>query len=55
VIFRSGYNARDQLVLQYSHWYNGSNVVVNSGAPPLPDPSIRPDQDVLSLMVSMWW
>ncbi len=55
VIFRSAYNARDQLVLQYSHWFNGSEVVVNSGAPPLPNPSIRPDQDVLSLMVSMWW
>jgi hypothetical protein len=54
-IFRSGYNARDQLVLQYSHWDNGSGVVVNSGAPPLPDPTIRPDKDVLSLMVSMWW
>jgi hypothetical protein len=55
VIFRSGYNARDQLVLQYSHWFNGSGVIVNSGAPPAPDPSVRPDQDVLSLMVSMWW
>ena len=55
VIFRSGYNARDQLVLQYSHWFNGSGIIVNSGAPPAPDPSVRPDQDVLSLMVSMWW
>jgi hypothetical protein len=55
VIFRSGYNARDQLVLQYSHWFNGSGVIVNSGAPPVPDPTVRPDQDVLSLMVSMWW
>jgi hypothetical protein len=55
LIFRSGYNARDQLVLQYSHWFNGSGVVLNSGAPPEPDPSVRPDQDVLALMVSMWW
>jgi hypothetical protein len=55
VIFRSSYNARDQLVFQYSHWDNGSNVVVSSGAPPLPNPTIRPDQDVLSMMVSMWW
>jgi hypothetical protein len=55
VIFRSGYNARDQLVLQYSHWFNGSGVIVNSGAPPVPDPTVRPDQDVLALMVSMWW
>ncbi|MDP9002992.1 MAG: hypothetical protein M3O46_23110, partial [Myxococcota bacterium] len=55
VILRSGYNARDQLVLQYSHWFNGSGIVVNSGAPPLPDPTVRPDKDVLALMVSMWW
>jgi hypothetical protein len=55
IIFRSGYNARDQLVLQYSHWFNGSGIIVNSGAPPQPDPNVRPDQDVLSLMVSMWW
>jgi len=55
LIFRTGYQARDQVVLQYSHWFNGSNVVVDSGAPPAPNPTIRPDVDVLSLMASMWW
>jgi len=55
LVFRSGYDARDQLVLQYSHFFNGSGVILNSGAPPAPDPNLRPDQDVLSLMVSMWW
>jgi hypothetical protein len=60
-IFRSGYNARDQLVLQYSHWFNGSGIGGYSGVPPQPPgtPPVStptsPDQDVLSLMVSMWW
>lgn len=55
LIFRTGYNARDQVVLQYSHWFNGSGVVVNTGAPPAPNPLIKPDADVVSLMASMWW
>jgi hypothetical protein len=55
IIFRSGYQARDQVVLQYSHWIDGSNVIVDSGAPPVPNPTIRPDHDVVSVMASMWW
>ena len=52
---RSGWNARDQLVLQYSHWLDGSGVAVKSGAPPMLDPTIKPDKDMLSLSASMWW
>jgi hypothetical protein len=55
VIFRSNWQAHDQVVLQYSHWFNGSGVVVRDGYPAVDDPSIRPDEDVVSLSASMWW
>jgi hypothetical protein len=55
LIFRSNWQARDQVVLQYSHWFNGSGVIVRDGYPPVDDPTIRPDADVISLSASMWW
>ncbi len=55
LIFRSGWQAHDQVVLQYSHWFDGSGVVVRNGYPAVPDPSIHPDEDVISLSASMWW
>jgi hypothetical protein len=55
LIFRSSWQAHDQVVLQYSRWFDGSGVVVRNGYPAVPDPSIHPDEDVLSLSASMWW
>jgi hypothetical protein len=56
LIFRSNFAARDQIVLQYSHWFNGSNVVWLTGTPPAAaQPLQRLDEDVLSLMAAMWW
>jgi hypothetical protein len=55
IIFRSNWQAHDQVVLQYSHWFNGSNVIVRNGYPPVEDPTIHPDEDVLSLSATMWW
>jgi len=55
VIFRTKWQAHDQVVLQYSHWTNGSQVVVRSGYPAVPDPTLHPDQDMISLSASMWW
>ena len=56
VIFRSNWQAHDQVVLQYSHWFNGSGVVVrDDGYPPAYDPTLRPDENVVSLAASMWW
>jgi hypothetical protein len=55
LIFRSAWQAHDQVVLQYSRWFDGSGVVVRNGYPAVPDPSIHPDQDVISLSASMWW
>ena len=55
VILRTGWTATDQVVLQYSHWVNGSLTTVRSGDPPVDNVRIFPDTDMLSLAASMWW
>jgi hypothetical protein len=55
LIFRSKWQAHDQVVLQYSHFFYGSDVIVRSGYPALPDPTIHPDRDMISLSATMWW
>lgn len=55
IIFRTKWQAHDQVVLQYSRWLYGSNVVVRNGYPAFNDPTIHPDRDVVSLSASMWW
>jgi hypothetical protein len=55
LIFRSGWQSHDQVVLQYSRWIDGSGVVVRNGYPAVPDPTIHPDENVVSLSASMWW
>jgi hypothetical protein len=55
VIFRTGWTSTDQLVLQYSHWFDGSLTTVRTGEPPLDTAYVFPDKDTLSLSASMWW
>src|SRR6185295_9977201 len=55
LIFRTGWTATDQVVLQYTHWMNGAFTTVRTGAPPREDSRIFPDKDTLSLSASMWW
>ncbi len=55
VIFRTKWQARDQVVLQYSRFIYGSGVVVRSGYPPVPDATLHPDRDVVSISASMSW
>jgi hypothetical protein len=55
LIFRTDWQSTDQLVLQYSHWMNGSQTLVRTGYPPREDPIANPDTDMLSLTASMWW
>lgn len=55
LIFRTGWQAHDQVVLQYSHWFNGAYTTVRTGYPPKPDITVVPDEDVVSLSASMWW
>jgi hypothetical protein len=55
LIFRSKWQAHDQVVLQYSRFIYGSGVHVRSGYPAVPNPALSPDRDVVSLSASMWW
>lgn len=55
LIFRTDWNSRDQVVLQYSRWLNGSQVFIRTGSPPLEDPTAIPDEHMISLSGSMWW
>jgi hypothetical protein len=55
VIFRTGWQAHDQVTLQYSHWFNGSLTTIRGGFPPKPDVTLIPDEDMVSLSGSMWW
>jgi hypothetical protein len=55
IIFRTDWQATDQIVLQYSHWMNGSLTTVRTGYPPEYDVRAIPDEDVISLSANMWW
>jgi hypothetical protein len=55
VILHTDWQSTDQVVIQYSHWFNGSNTVVRTGDPPVPDPAQVPDGDMVSISASMWW
>lgn len=55
IILRTDWEATDQVVLQYSHWFNGSLTTIRTGYPPRENPLAFPDEDMVSLSVSMWW
>jgi hypothetical protein len=55
IIFHTGWQSTDQVVLQYSHWFNGPWTTVRVGNPPLEDISVVPDGDMVSLSARMWW
>jgi len=55
IILRTGWTATDQVVIQYSHWFDGGSTVVRTGEPPVDNPQQVPDYDMLSIAASMWW
>jgi hypothetical protein len=55
LLFRSGWNAHDQVALQYSHFFNNNWTTVRGGFPPAPDVKVEPDSDMFALTASMWW
>jgi hypothetical protein len=55
VILRSDWQSTDQLVIQYSHWFNGSTVLARSGNPPRETLFPAPDSDMISISATMWW
>ncbi len=55
LLFHTDWQSRDEFALQYSRFVYGSDVVVKTGSPPIPDPGRSPDQDVFSLSGTFWW
>jgi hypothetical protein len=55
IIFRTGWTATDQVVLQYSHWFDGGLTTVRTGDPPVDSPLTVPDSDMLSIAGRIWW
>lgn len=55
LILHSDWNSQDQVVIQYSHYRNGSLTAVREGYPPADRYEIEPDAHVLSITASMWW
>jgi hypothetical protein len=55
VIFRSDWQSRDQVVLQYSHFLYGKSPLVKEGYPLVDAQHINPDADMVSLSANMWW
>lgn len=56
LIFSSDWNSQDQIALQYSRYFYGSQVLVRSpGYDPRDLTYARPDEQTLSLHATMWW
>ena len=55
IIFHTGWQSTDQVVLQYSHWFNGTWTTVRVGDPPVEDISVVPVGNMVSLSARMWW
>ena len=55
IILRSDWQSTDQIVIQYSHWFNGANTLIRVGDPPIENINFIPDKDMISLSASMWW
>jgi hypothetical protein len=55
LILHSDWQSTDQVVIQYSHWFDGSLTTVRTGEPPMLSPSTVPDGNVVSISASMWW
>lgn len=55
VILRTDWNSSDQVVIQYSRFMYGSLTSVRVGYPPEEDPTVVPDEHMISLTGSMWW
>jgi hypothetical protein len=55
IILRSDWQARDEVVIQYAHWFNSPLTTARDGYPPVEDINTVPDRDVLSISANFWW
>jgi hypothetical protein len=55
LLFHTGWQARNEIALQYSYFVDGSAVYVRTGYPLAIDPTYSPDKHVLALIGTIWW
>ncbi len=55
LLFHTGWRSRGEIALQYAYFIYGSDVLVETGYPPLPDLNANPDREVFSLTGTYWW
>jgi hypothetical protein len=55
LIFRSDWQSRDQIVVQYSHFFYRDSPLVKAGYPLVDSPGLKPDADMVSISANMWW
>jgi hypothetical protein len=57
LMFRTDFISHEEIVLMYNHYVLGSNVKPNYPYDErmMTNPAIRPDENVVSLIATMWW
>jgi hypothetical protein len=55
LLFHTDWDSRDELVLQYSKFVYGQDVIVKTGFPPEDDPAAIPDGHVITMSGTYWW
>jgi len=55
LMFHTGWQSRDLVVLQYSNFIYGQYTEIPVGYPPVPSTTAAKDKHVISLTASMWW
>jgi hypothetical protein len=55
LLFHTDWQSRDEIALQYSHFFYGSKVYARTGYPAVVDPTATRDADVFSLSATFWW
>jgi hypothetical protein len=55
LLFHTGWQSRDEFMLQYSNFSYGDEVTVKTGLPAVEDPTAIPDEHVVSISGSFWW
>jgi hypothetical protein len=55
LLFHTGWQARNEIALQYSYFIDGRAVYARTGYPPVIDTNYSPDKHVLALIGTIWW
>jgi hypothetical protein len=55
LLFHTGWQARNEIALQYSYFVDGAAVYARTGYPLMIDTTYSPDKHVLALIGTIWW